>query len=76
MRDKGMKGEQLCDQLKAFVTPNGWINHPLIVEMPPWSAAQINRRFAKLRGWFKPFTKQTPGTPRMASATEGMPRAI
>jgi hypothetical protein len=47
MRDKGIKGEQLCDQLKAFVTRNGWINHPLIVEMPPWSAAQINRRFVK-----------------------------
>lgn len=42
-----MKDEPLCDQLKPFVTRNGWVNHPLIVEMPPWSAAQINRRFAK-----------------------------
>jgi hypothetical protein len=47
MRDRGIKDEPLCDQLKPFVTRNGWINHPLIVEMPPWSAAQINRRFAK-----------------------------
>jgi hypothetical protein len=42
-----MKDEPLCDQLKPFVTRNGRIDHPLIVEMPPWSAAQINRRFAK-----------------------------
>ncbi len=42
-----MKDEPLSDQLKAFVTRSGWINHPLIVEMPPWQAAQINRRFAK-----------------------------
>jgi hypothetical protein len=44
---RGIKDEPLCDQLKPFVTRNGWVNHPLIVEMPPWSAAQINRRFAK-----------------------------
>jgi hypothetical protein len=42
-----MKDEPLCDQLKPFVTRNGWINHPLIVEVPPWRSTQINRRFAK-----------------------------
>ena len=47
MRDRAIKDEPLCDQLKPFVTRNGWINHPLIIEMTPWSAAQINRRFAK-----------------------------
>ena len=47
MRDRAIKDEPLCDQLKPFVTRNGWINHPLIVEMIPWSAARINRRFAK-----------------------------
>jgi len=47
MRNRTMKDEPLSDQLKPFVTRNGWINHPLIVEMPPWRAAQINRRFAK-----------------------------
>ena len=33
MRDRAIKDEPLCDQLKPFVTRNGWINHPLIVEM-------------------------------------------
>jgi hypothetical protein len=47
MRDRRIKDEPLCDQLKPFVTRNGWVNHPLIVEMPPWHAAQINRRFVK-----------------------------
>lgn len=47
MRNRRMKDEPLCDQLKACVTRNGWINHPLIVEMAPWHAAQINRRYAK-----------------------------
>jgi hypothetical protein len=42
-----MKDEPLCDQLKAYVTRNGWISHRLIVEMLPRRAAQINRRFAK-----------------------------
>jgi len=42
-----MNDELLCDQLKPFVTRNGWINHPLIIEMPPWRPTQVNRRFAK-----------------------------